>query len=101
MINEYNDKLKIIISNYKKELDEKSKIVIKFKIISKASKTEFLGLMDDNTIKLAVSEVAQKGKANNEICGFLSKEFQVCKQNVKIISGQNSRLKLISIQKED
>jgi uncharacterized protein YggU (UPF0235/DUF167 family) len=36
--------------------------------------------MDDNTIKLAVDEVAQKGKANNEICSFLSKEFQVGKQ---------------------
>ena len=100
-MNEYNDKLEIIISNYKKELAEKNKIIIKFKIILKANKTEFLGLMDDNTIKLAVGEVAQKGKANNEICSFLSKEFQVGKQNIKIISGQSSRLKLISIQKED
>lgn len=96
-----NDKLEIIISNYKKELAEKRKIVIKFKIISKANKTEFSGLMDDNTVKLAVDEVAQKGKANNEIYSFLSKEFGVGKQNIKIISGQSSRLKLISIQKED
>jgi len=96
-----NDKLEIIISNYKKELAEKRKIVIKFKIISKASKTEFLGLMDDNTVKLAVDEVAQKGKANNEIYSFLSKEFGVGKQDIKIISGKSSKLKLISIQKED
>lgn len=96
-----NDKLESIISNYKKELAEKRKIVIKFKIISKANKTEFSGLMDDNTVKLSVDEVAQKGKANKEIYSFLSKEFGVGKQNIKIISGQSSRLKLISIQKED
>lgn len=100
-MNDYNDKMEMIISNYKKELAEKGKIVIKFKIIAKASKTEFSGLMDDNTVKLAVDEVAQKGKANKEIYNFLSKEFQVGKQNIKIISGQSSRLKLISIQKED
>ncbi|NMC56226.1 MAG: DUF167 domain-containing protein [Eubacteriaceae bacterium] len=100
-MNEYNDKLEVIIKNYKNELAQKGKTVIKFKIISKANRTEFLGLMDDNTIKLAVDEVAQKGKANNVIYSFLSKEFGVGKQNIKIISGQSSKLKLISIQKED
>ena len=96
-----NERLKTILSEHKEELAEKKKTVIRFKIISKASRTEFAGLMDDNTIKLAVDAVAEKGKANNEICSFLSNVFQVGKQNVKIISGQSSRFKLISIQKED
>jgi len=97
---EQSEKLLHLIDNYKKELNEKNKTVIKFKVIAKAGVTQFIGLMDDNTIKLAVAAVAEKGKANNEIISFLSKEFNADKQNIKIISGQSSKLKLISIQKD-
>jgi uncharacterized protein (TIGR00251 family) len=98
---EYNSRLIELIESRKKEFNEKKRIILKLKIISKANRTEFAGLMDDGTIKLAVSEAAEKGKANAEICSFLSKEFNVGKRDVKILSGHSSKLKLILIQKED
>jgi hypothetical protein len=95
------DKIENMIENYKKELTENKKITLKLKIISKANKTQFINIMDDNTIKLAVASVPEKGKANSEIISFLSKEFNVSKKDIKIISGKTSTVKLIQIKKEE
>lgn len=92
--------MKNMIDAYKKKLAANNKIILKLKIISKANKTEFVSKMEDNTIKLAVASVPEKGKANSEIISFLSKEFNVGKQDIKIISGKTSTVKLIQIKKE-
>lgn len=93
--------MKNTIDKYKKELSDNHKVTIKIKVISRANKTSFVSLMDDNTIKLAVASVAEKGKANIEIISFLSKEFNVAKEDIKIISGKTSTVKLIQIKKEE
>lgn len=93
-------KMKKLLETYKKELKETGKVIFKIKVIAKAPKTMFRDVMQDNTIKLAVAQVAEKGKANEEICSFLAKEFVVTKREVSILSGKSAPTKLIQITKE-
>lgn len=85
---------------YKAELLLKNKIIVQVKVAPKAPKCAFKGVMEDGTIKLAVNEVAEKGKANLAVCVFLAKIFETDKENVRILSGATSRSKLVEITKE-
>ena len=75
---------------------------VKFRIIPNASKTEIIGAYGD-AVKIKVSSPPLDGKANAELFKFLSKKFNVTKNSIRIISGENSRDKLveISISKEE
>ena len=70
----------------------------RIKVIPRAPVTAFRGRMADGTLKLSISAPPSDGKANRELVGFLSKQFGTKKRNVKIITGETSRKKLISIE---
>ena len=88
------------LDDYRVQLVEKKKIVLKIKVIPKAPSCAFKGVMADGTIKLAIDRAAEKGKANAAVCSFLAKAFDVSKENVRILSGQTARSKLVEIIKE-
>ena len=64
-----------------------------------ASKTQVKEIMADNSIKIFVAAEPVKGKANQELIKFLSREFDVAKNSVKIIGGAGDRVKLVKIEK--
>lgn len=64
----------------------------------RSSKTEIAGIMDDETIKIRIKAVPEKGKANNELIKFLSKELNIPKENISIISGKTDSIKLIKLK---
>ncbi len=51
----------------------------------------------DEYLKINVISVPEKGKANQELVKFLSKNLKVAKSNFKIISGELDRYKKILI----
>ena len=53
--------------------------------------------VNNDEITIGVKAKPEKGEANKEIIKKLSKYFDVTKSNVKIISGQKSRKKLVEI----
>ncbi|OGJ43725.1 hypothetical protein A3I58_01720, partial [Candidatus Peregrinibacteria bacterium RIFCSPLOWO2_02_FULL_39_10] len=64
------------------------------------SKNEISEIIKDEegqTIKIRIKAAPEKGKANKELIKFLSKEFSIPKQNIEIISGKTSQLKLLKI----
>ncbi len=70
---------------------------MRLKVLPGASKTKIRNIMEDETIKIDVAAVPEKGKANKELIGYLAKEFGVNKKNIKILSGISDRIKLIKI----
>lgn len=44
-------------------------------------------------VKISVTQVAEKGKANRAIRDLLARELQVAKSSVELISGESSRRK--------
>jgi len=70
---------------------------LRIKVLPKSSKNEVIEIMEDETIKIRIKAVPEKGKANAELIKFLSKELNVDKSRISILSGKTEQLKLIKI----
>jgi hypothetical protein len=80
-----------------------NKNYLRIKVIPKSPKNEITEIMKDQTgeetIKIRIKAPPEKGKANAELIKFLSKELEIPKENISIISGKTDHLKLIKIKK--
>lgn len=89
-----------MFSDYKNILQEKGEIYLRVKARPGAAATavkEILSGEEGETIKIDVAAMPEKGKANQELMRFLSREFSVRKENIKIISGAGDKIKLVKI----
>lgn len=89
-----------MLGQYKNILNQKGKLHLKVKISPNAKQSEFAGLAkqeDGEIIKIRIKALPEKGQANTELIRFLAKEFDVPAGNVKIVTGSQSRIKLIKI----
>lgn len=71
---------------------------LRIKVLPKSPKNEVVEILDDETIKIRIKAVPERGKANAELIKFLSKELSVPRNNISIISGKTDQLKLIKIK---
>ena len=62
------------------------------------SKKEYIKKIDENHFIVAVKEIPEKGKANEAIIRTISQYFKVNFSQIKIISGQKSKLKIIDVK---
>jgi uncharacterized protein (TIGR00251 family) len=53
----------------------------------------------DGRLKLSVSAPPERGKANKAVCRLLASRLGVSKSRVRILSGHNSRLKEVLIER--
>lgn len=88
-----------MIIKIQKELDNNNEVYLRVKANPGASKSEIKQILDNETIKMNVAAIPEKGKANKEIIKFFAKLFKLKKENIKIISGASSKIKLIKIVK--
>jgi len=87
--------LKII----KENLVHSGKVVITCRLSPGAKNTEIKGFMSDDSLKIRVASAPENGRANLELRQLLSKELEVDINNVRIITGGKSKLKLVEIIK--
>lgn len=86
--------------NSKPQISLPSSGYIRIKVTPKSSKTELTEILqspEGPEYKIRLKATPEKGKANDELIRFLSKELQISRQNIKIISGKTDRIKLIKI----
>ena len=57
---------------------------------------DFIEINNDE-VAIGIKSEPQKGKANKELIEKISKHFDVPKSNVRIISGEKSRKKLVEV----
>jgi len=81
-----------------KKFEKEGEIYLRIKARPGANKTEIMGIMDDDTIKINVGAQPIGGKANKELIKFLAKKFSINIDNIKIISGASDKIKLIKIK---
>lgn len=89
-----------MFSDYKNSLREKREVYLRIKARPGAATTavkETLSGEEGETIKIDVAAVPEKGKANQALVKFLSQEFSVRRENIKIISGAGDKIKLVKI----
>lgn len=91
-----------MISRFREIFNQDGEIYLRLKVRPAASLTavkQVLADSDGEIIKIDLAAPALKGKANLALIKFLAREFDVAKNNVKIISGAGDRLKLVKIIK--
>jgi uncharacterized protein len=68
---------------------------LEIKAVPGASKTELAGIKDGR-LRIRLAAAPEDGKANAELLNFLSKTFDCPKRDLRLISGEKSRLKIIA-----
>ncbi|MCB1651978.1 MAG: DUF167 domain-containing protein [Alphaproteobacteria bacterium] len=80
-------------------MSEPSQITVK--LTPKASKNAIVGWEEDaggqNILKVCVTAVPEKGKANKALIALLSQHFKKPKSAFSILRGESERIKLIGI----
>jgi len=75
------------------------KIRLEIKAIPGASKTELAGVKDGR-LRVRLAAVAEDGKANAELISFLAKRIGCAKRDLRIVSGERARVKVIEMPGE-
>lgn len=80
-------------------------IILRVRVSPNSSKCGIVGIFTDSNnqsfLKIGLNAVPEKGKANQELIRFLSKQLKQNKSSFSIISGETDRYKRILIQTED
>jgi len=74
-------------------------IRLEIKAVPGASKTELAGVKDGR-LRIRLAAVPEDGKANAEMLNFLSKALGCPKRDLRLVSGEKSRLKVVAIPVE-
>lgn len=69
--------------------------IFNIKVVTKSSKNEVF--LENDIIKVKITEIPENGKANKAIIDLLSKTFKISKNKISIISGLKSSNKTIKI----
>lgn len=86
-----------MLEKFKQQLAEKKEVYLRVKVSPGAPRSELKQVLLDDTLKIAIAAPAQRGKANAELINFLRAEFDVTKDNIKILVGAGEALKLVKI----
>jgi uncharacterized protein YggU (UPF0235/DUF167 family) len=73
------------------------KTYFRIKVTTKQPKTEYLSTLDDETIKIRLKAVPEKGRANDELTRFLAEVLAIRKDTIEIIAGASDTVKLVRI----
>lgn len=73
------------------------RLTFKVQVVPRSSRSEVAG-EHDGSLRVRVSAAPVEGAANKELTQVLAKAFKVSRNAVSIVSGQNSRLKQVSIE---
>ena len=90
-----------ILHPYLKILQKEGSIILKIKVTPKSRKTEIANVLGDGTIKMKLTSVPEKNKANEELIKFLANIFEVSTDQIALLQGQTSRLKIVKISFEN
>ncbi len=81
------------------EFAKTGRLVLKIKVIPRSAENAIVGFLDEETLKIRVAAIPEKGKANEELKKFLAAEFEISRANITILSGAGDPLKLIRLEK--
>lgn len=76
-----------------------NRLLLHLAVQPKSSRDEFVGPHGTDSYKVKITAPPTDGKANKHLCRFLAKSFGVPISQVKIVTGEKSRIKRLSIEK--
>ncbi|MEW6715269.1 MAG: DUF167 domain-containing protein [Nitrospirota bacterium] len=75
----------------------KDTLILKIKVEPRSSRSGIVGQFGD-AIKVKLNSPPVDGKANTELIELLAKKYGISKKDVEIISGFNSKNKLVRLK---
>ena len=72
-------------------------VTLRVKVIPRSAKSEIVGELADQTLKVKIAAPPEKGKANHALIAFLAAHFKVPRTAVEILSGHGTPLKLVRV----
>ncbi|HKJ28553.1 MAG TPA: DUF167 domain-containing protein [Anaerolineales bacterium] len=67
------------------------------RVIPRASKSQIVEILSDQTVKIRISAPADENKANEELIRYLSEVLGLPVSRFEIVAGEKGRDKLVSI----
>ncbi len=91
-----------MVRDKEKKVVTRESTILMVKVIAGARSNRVIGWEQDR-LKIALRERAEKGKANKELLLFLAKHFHIRRDAIEILSGEFSNIKRLRIfsKKED
>ncbi|TVR23034.1 MAG: DUF167 domain-containing protein [Anaerolineaceae bacterium] len=79
--------------------DAKGGAAFTVRCVTRAQRTEVVGVQDDGTLKIRLqASPAGAPEANDELVAFLADKLDVASDKIEIVAGQDGREKLISVE---
>lgn len=75
----------------------KKELILKIRVEPRSYRSEIAGPYGES-IKVKLSSAPVEGKANKELTALLAKEYGIAKKDVEIISGKNSKNKVVRLR---
>ncbi len=94
-----HDRMMLMIDGLKERLKTEGVVTFRVKARPQAQANRFRGPLGDDTFKVDVAATPEGGQANAELVRFLADEFEVNRDQVEIVSGETSRLKIVRLVK--
>ena len=69
----------------------------RIKVIPRVRTGEVAERMADGALKIKVTAVPERGKANDEFCTLLAEHLNVLKRNIEVILGHTSQQKRVRV----
>lgn len=88
-----------MIDALKQRLKTEGSVTFRVKARPQAQTNRFRGPLGDDTFKVDVAATPEGGQANAELVRFLADEFEVNRDQVELVTGETSRLKIVRIVK--
>ena len=80
--------------------ENKNNLTLNIYVVPRSSKSEIVGIYNDS-LKIKLKSPPVDNAANEELVRFLSKELEISKRSIEIISGHKQKKKVIKVNELD
>lgn len=88
-----------MINSLREQLEKKGELVLDLRLVPRRAQNEWLEVMSDGSLKLAIKAAPEGGAANRALLKFLAQEFTLGLGQIKILTGETARHKLVRLVK--
>lgn len=67
------------------------------RVVTRADEVEVVGLQDDGSLKIRLTETAAEGRANEQLINFLAEVLEVTPEQIAIVAGEDKPNKIVSV----
>lgn len=78
--------------------DAKHGAAFTVRVITRADRVEVVGIQDDGSLKIRLTESPGEGRANAQLIEFLAGMLEVAPGQIAIVAGEDKSNKIISVE---